>query len=63
MLNFGLTDLRVVDPRCDILSDQARALAAGSIEVLENAKVFSSVEECIADLNRVFATTVRPRRK
>ena len=28
MLNFGLHELRVVDPRCDILSDQARALAS-----------------------------------
>ena len=62
MLNFGLHELRVVDPRCDILSDDARALASGSVEILENAKVFATCEECLADLQRVFATTVRPRR-
>ena len=62
MLNFGLHELRVVDPRCDILSDNARALAAGSVEILENAKVYATCEECLADLQRVFATTVRPRR-
>ena len=30
MLNFGLTDLRLVAPRCDHLSPDAMALAAGS---------------------------------
>jgi tRNA G18 (ribose-2'-O)-methylase SpoU len=61
MLNFGLTELRVVDPRCDILSESARALAAGSVQILENAKVFPTLKECVADLQRVMATTVRPR--
>ena len=63
MLNFGLHELRVVDPRCDILSDQARALAVGSVAILENAKIFPTVAEAVADLQRIFATTVRPRRK
>ena len=61
MLNFGLHELRVVNPRCDILSENSRALAAGSVEILENAKLFPTIEECVADLQRVFATTVRPR--
>lgn len=61
MLNFGLTELRVVDPRCDILSENARALAAGSVQILENAKIFPTLKECVADLQRVMATTVRPR--
>jgi tRNA/rRNA methyltransferase len=61
MLNFGLSELRVVDPVCDIRSDAARALAAGAAEVLEKAKVYPTVKECISDLNRVIATTIRPR--
>ena len=63
MLNFGLTDLRVVDPqpKCDIRSDQARALAVGSVEVLDNARIFPTLADAIADLNRVMATTIRPR--
>jgi len=61
MLNFGLTELRVVDPRCDILSENAKALASGSVQILENAKVFPTLKECVADLQRVMATTVRPR--
>lgn len=61
MLNFGLHDLRIVSPRCDILSETARTLAVGSVELLENAKVFDTLEECIADLDKVVATTARPR--
>ena len=61
MLNWGMTELRVVDPRCDVLSDEAKRLAVGSVKVLENAKIFSSLQECVSDLNRVIATTARQR--
>lgn len=61
MLNFGLTELRVVDPNCDILSKDAMALAAGAYQILENAKIFTTLKECNADLQRVMATTIRPR--
>jgi len=62
MLNFGMTDLRLVAPHCNHLSDEALAIAAGSREVLENARVFESLQECIQDLNQVIATTARPRK-
>lgn len=61
MLNFGLYELRVVQPRCDILSEHAKSLASGALEILENAKVFATLQECIADLQIVMATTIRPR--
>ena len=61
MLNFGLTELRLVDPRCDHLSDASKAIAAGSYEILENAKIYPCLDECVKDLQRVYATTVRPR--
>lgn len=61
MLNFGLTELRIVDPRCDIQSNSSKALAAGAIEVLNNAKIFPSLKDCISDLQVVMATTIRPR--
>lgn len=59
MLNFGMYELRVVNPRCDILSETAQTLAVGSVEILKNAKVFSSLKDCIADLDIVVATTAR----
>ncbi|RYH14705.1 RNA methyltransferase [archaeon] len=61
MLNFGFTELRVVDPRCDIQSSSARDLASGAADVLLNAKVYSTLKESIQDLSRVMATSDRPR--
>ncbi len=61
MLNFGLHDLRIVNPRCDILSEAARTLAVGSVELLENAKIYNTLQESIADLNKVIVTTRRDR--
>ena len=50
MLNFGMSELRIVEPRCDHLSKDARTLAVGSFEVLEQAKIYSTLEEAIGDL-------------
>jgi tRNA/rRNA methyltransferase len=61
MLNFGFHDLRIVNPECNILSENARTLAVGSVELLENAKVYDTLIECIADLDTIFATTARSR--
>jgi len=61
MLNFGLSELRVVDPRCDIMSEQSQALAAGAIDILRNAKIYSNLKDCVSDLQRVIATTARTR--
>jgi tRNA/rRNA methyltransferase len=59
MLNFGLHELRVVSPECNILSEIATTLAVGSVEVLRNAKLYDTLESCIADLDVVIATTAR----
>ncbi len=61
MLNCGLTDLALVNPREGWPNPKAEAMSAGATEVLENAKLFDSVEDAIAGLTRVYATTARPR--
>lgn len=61
MLNFGLTDLRLVAPRDGWPNDKAVAMASGANIVLENARAFETTEDAIADLNHVYATTARPR--
>lgn len=61
MLNFGLSDLRLVNPECDHLSIDAKRLAVGSFDVLQNAKVFNSLSDATADLNMCLATTSRSR--
>jgi tRNA/rRNA methyltransferase len=61
MANFGLSDLRLVNPRDGWPQERAWALASGAEWPLNAARVFDSVAEAIADLQLVFATTARPR--
>ena len=61
MLNFGLTELRLVAPRDGWPNPAADAMAAGAVELIENAKLFKTVEEAVADLSFVLAATARRR--
>jgi tRNA/rRNA methyltransferase len=61
MLNFGLTDLRLVAPRDGWPNPAAGPAAAGADLVLERARVFATVAEAVADCSHVYATTVRKR--
>ena len=61
MLNFGLTDLRLVNPRDGWPNPAAGPAASGADIVLERARVFASVAEAVADCAHVYATTVRKR--
>jgi tRNA/rRNA methyltransferase len=61
MLNFGLTDLRLVAPRDGWPNPAAGPTAAGADTVLENARVFATTAEATADCTHVYATTVRKR--
>lgn len=61
MLNFGLTDLRLVAPRDGWPNPSAGPAASGADIVLERARVFNSVAEAVADCPFVYATTVRKR--
>ncbi|MFZ5720900.1 MAG: RNA methyltransferase [Pseudomonadota bacterium] len=61
MANFGLSELRLVNPRDGWPQERAWALASGAEWPLNGARVFDTVAEAIADLQLVFATTARPR--
>ena len=61
MLNFGLTDMRLVTPRDGWPNPSAGPAASGADIVLERAQVFGSVAEAVADCPFVYATTVRKR--
>ena len=61
MLNFGLTELRLVDPRDGWPNPSAGPAAAGADGVLEKAQVFESLALAVADCAHVYATTVRKR--
>ncbi|MDF1750244.1 MAG: RNA methyltransferase [Alphaproteobacteria bacterium] len=61
MLNCGLTGLRLVRPRDGWPSQKAIDSSAGAQEVVDHAQVFDTVEEAVADLTRLYATTGRSR--
>ena len=61
MLNFGLTDLRLVAPRDGWPNPDAGPAASGADSVLEGARLFDTLAQAIADCAHVYATTVRKR--
>ncbi|WP_066556415.1 RNA methyltransferase [Croceicoccus bisphenolivorans] len=61
MLNFGLTEMRLVSPRDGWPNPSAGPAASGADIVLEQAKVFETVADAVADCEHVHATTVRKR--
>ncbi|HBA43206.1 MAG TPA: rRNA methyltransferase [Alphaproteobacteria bacterium] len=61
MANFGLRELRLVAPRDGWPNPEAVSAASGADWVLEGARVFERVEDALADLHYVLATTARVR--
>ncbi len=61
MANFGLAELRLVNPRDGWPSEKAISAASKADHVIAATKVFSSLEAAVADLNFVYATTARDR--
>nr|WP_240047531.1 RNA methyltransferase [Sphingomonas panacisoli] len=61
MLNFGLTEMRLVSPRDGWPNPAAGPAASGADIVLQQARVFDSVTDAVADCAHVYATTVRKR--
>lgn len=61
MLNFGLTELRIVNPRDGWPNPAAGPAASGADIVLKQAEVFDTLAEATADISHIYATTVRKR--
>lgn len=59
MLNCGLTELRLVSPRDGWPSESAVANSAGAHVVIDNAKLFDTVADAVADITLLYATSAR----
>src|SRR5919201_4015303 len=59
MGNFALTRLRIVNPRDGWPNIAAQRAAAGADHILSGAELFDTVEQAVADLDLLFATTAR----
>jgi tRNA/rRNA methyltransferase len=61
MANFGLHELRIVDPRDGWPNERATSTASGANWILDGAQVCETLPAALADVNYVYATTARPR--
>ena len=60
--NFNIKHLRIVNPRCNWPNQKALATSVGAKDILKSTKIYNSVEESIADLNIIFASSSRIRK-
>ncbi|QLB16127.1 tRNA (cytosine(32)/uridine(32)-2'-O)-methyltransferase TrmJ [Mannheimia varigena] len=60
MKTMGLTHLRLVAPK-QLIDEQAEALSAGAKDVLDNAQIYPTFDEAIADCQLVIGTSARLR--
>lgn len=61
MLNCGVEELRIVNPRDGWPNDSAVSISAGALAKMPPVQVFTSTADAIADCHQVYATTARPR--
>ena len=59
MMNFGASDLRLVNPQVDPFSEDARKMALKASSLLETARLCTSLEEALADCGSSYGTTRR----
>ncbi len=59
MANFGLSELRLVNPREAWPNPEARKMASGADRVIDGATLHGTLAEAIADCALVFAATAR----
>ncbi|WJR76147.1 TrmJ/YjtD family RNA methyltransferase [Bradyrhizobium sp. NP1] len=59
MGNFALSRLRLVNPRDGWPNVSAERAAAGADHILSRVELFDTVEQAVADLDLLFATTAR----
>ena len=58
---MGFSSMRLVNP-VNHLADEARWLAHASNEILENAKVYTTLKEAVVDIDWVIGTTAKKRK-
>lgn len=59
MMNFGVTQLRLVNPCKEYKSLPAKKMALTAFHLLENAPVFDSLEAALHDIHTAYGTTRR----
>jgi tRNA (cytidine32/uridine32-2'-O)-methyltransferase len=60
MKNMGLTNLSLINPK-KFPHQEATALAGNATDVLDNAKIFTSIREAVKNSKVIYATSARDR--
>jgi tRNA/rRNA methyltransferase len=61
MKNMGLTQLVIVNPKCDVLGEEATRMSVHAIDILETARIVPDLPTALQGCTRVIATTARER--
>jgi tRNA/rRNA methyltransferase len=61
MLNCGIEELRIVNPRDGWPNERAQSMSAGAFDKMPPVKVFNTTAEALTDCHYTYATTARPR--
>lgn len=59
MMNFGFSDLRLVNPCDTYKGPESRKMALKAVTLLERAGIYSSLSEALGDCHHAFGTTRR----
>ena len=59
--NFNFTNLRIVNARDGWPNEKAKSTSVGAINILNSSKSYTSIENAVADLNFVVASSARNR--
>jgi tRNA/rRNA methyltransferase len=61
MKNMGLQQLVIVNPRCEVLGEEATRMSVHAIDLLQAARIVPNLPTALAGCTRVIATTARDR--
>src|SRR6202000_1912934 len=61
MKNFGLSELRLIAPKCEWPNDRAQMLASGAGDIIAATTLYPDAPAALADFGLVLATTARGR--
>lgn len=61
MNTMGFSDMRLVNPQCDHCDENSWYMAHGSTAVLENARIFPTIQAATRDCDFIIGTTARKR--
>mgnify|MGYP001258812478 CR=1 FL=1 len=57
--NFEVNELRIVSPRCDVFSLEAKKMALKGQSYIDNCKIFNNIEKAILDCDLVLGSCGR----